>query len=173
MNPGSHSVRYRIWAAAVLALSWFAATATQALGVGDEAPPFALPTAQGQTIALAQLRGQVVYVDFWASWCAPCRRSFPWMNEIKQRYGQQGVSVVAINVDEKRAEADRFLERYPATFTVVFDSTGATPSAYGAKAMPSSYLVDRDGRIAAVEYGFRETHAPALEAKIRALADAR
>jgi hypothetical protein len=63
--------------------------------------------------------------------------------------------------------------RRAATFAVVFDSTGATPGAYGAKAMPSSYLVDRDGRIAAVEYGFRETHVPALEAKIRALSDTR
>src|SRR3954471_23299464 len=71
-----------------------------AVGVGEAAPAFALNTAKGEPVALDKLRGQVVYVDFWASWCGPCKRSFPWMNELAQRYGANGLTVVAVNVDK-------------------------------------------------------------------------
>jgi len=159
-------------AAASVAL-WLAAGGAHAAAVGDAAPAFALPTAQGETISLLQLRGQVVYVDFWASWCAPCRRSFPWMNELQQRYGGRGVTIVAINVDVRREDANRFLRQYPATFAVVYDGTGATPGAYAVKAMPSSYIIDPKGRIAGVEHGFLEERRAALEEKIRSLIAAR
>src|SRR4029078_4050052 len=108
---------------AVAALALFAALsipAVRAAGVGEPAPAFALPTASGETIALGGLTGKVVYVDFWASWCGPCRRSFPWMNELVQRYAGQGLAIVAINVDKKRGDAERFLAQFPASFTVVF-----------------------------------------------------
>ena len=156
-----------------LAALCFIVDAALAAGVGDAAPSFALPTAQGATVALENLRGQVVYVDFWASWCGPCRRSFPWMNEIQQRYGGRGVTVVAINVDAKREDAERFLRQYPASFAVVYDGTGVTPGAYGVKAMPSSYVVDPQGRIAAIEHGFLDERRAALEETIRALVVAR
>jgi cytochrome c biogenesis protein CcmG, thiol:disulfide interchange protein DsbE len=159
-------------AAAIVAL-WLVAGGVGAAAVGDAAPAFALPTAPVGTISLDQLRGQVVYVDFWASWCGPCRRSFPWMNEMQQRYGGRGVTIVAINVDAKRADADRFLRQYPATFAVVYDSTGATPGAYAVKAMPSSYIIDPQGRIAGVEQGFLEERRAAVEETIRSLILAR
>src|SRR5581483_7906899 len=85
-----------------------------AVAVGEAAPAFALPSAQGSTVALADLRGKVVYVDFWASWCGPCKRSFPWMNELAQRYGKDGLAIVAVNVDKKRSDAERFLATTPA-----------------------------------------------------------
>ena len=160
-------------AAAAITALWLAAVGVRAAVVGDAAPAFLLPTAQSGTISLLQLRGQVVYVDFWASWCGPCRRSFPWMNEMQQRYGGRGVTIVAINVDAKRADADRFLRQYPATFAVVYDGTGATPGAYAVQAMPSSYIIDPQGRIAGVEHGFREERRAALEEKIRSLIVAR
>ena len=155
--------------ATAIAALWLLAGGVRAAAVGDAAPVFALPTAQGGTISLEHLRGQVVYVDFWASWCGPCRRSFPWMNEMQQRYGGRGVTIVAINVDAKRADAERFLRRYPATFAVVYDSTGATPGAYAVKVMPSSYVIDPQGRIAAIGHGFLDEHLPAIEEKIRSL----
>jgi cytochrome c biogenesis protein CcmG, thiol:disulfide interchange protein DsbE len=114
-----------------------------AVALGDPARSFALATADGRTIALEQLRGRVVYLDFWASWCGPCRRSFPWMNEIEQRYAGRGLTIVAVNVDAKREDAERFLHQYPATFAVVYDASGATPRAYDVKAMPSSYPMVR------------------------------
>ena len=159
-------------AATIVALCLFQGEA-RALDVGDQAPAFALLTAQGETVSLEKLRGRVVFVDFWASWCGPCRRSFPWMNEMQQRYGDRDVTIVAINVDKRREDADRFLRQYAAGFTVVYDVAGVTPGAYDVKAMPSSYVVDRGGRIAAIEHGYRDDRGPGLEAKIRSIVDAR
>ena len=163
-------IRWReLRAATAFAAFLLAANATLAAVIGDAAPAFALPAAGGGTIALEQLRGQVVYVDFWASWCGPCRRSFPWMNEMQQRYGGRGLAIVAINVDAKREDALRFLRQYPADFAVVYDHTGATPGAYAVKVMPSSYLIDARGRIAGIESGFVEERRAELEARIGAL----
>jgi cytochrome c biogenesis protein CcmG/thiol:disulfide interchange protein DsbE len=143
-----------------------------AVEAGDKAPALSLPTAKGDTVALEQLRGKVVYVDFWASWCGPCRRSFPFMNEMQAKYGPRGFTVVGVNVDKKRADADRFLAQVPATFTIVFDETGATPSAWAVKGMPSSYLVDGAGKVVFVERGFTDEHKAALEQRIAALVSA-
>jgi cytochrome c biogenesis protein CcmG, thiol:disulfide interchange protein DsbE len=156
---------------ALLAIATALAWARGALGAepGERAPAFALPTAAGETLALERLRGQVVYVDFWASWCGPCRRSFPWMNEMNRKYAAKGLAIVAINVDKKRADAERFLAQIPAEFTVVFDAPGAVPAAYAVKGMPSSYLIDANGRVAVVEQGFRDESRAVLEEKIRAL----
>jgi cytochrome c biogenesis protein CcmG, thiol:disulfide interchange protein DsbE len=145
------------------------AASTHAANPGMPAPPFALATASGETVALAALRGRVVYVDFWASWCAPCRRSFPWMNAMQARYAGEGLAVVGVNVDKRRADAERFLRDTPASFTIVYDLEGATPAAYDVRGMPSSYLIDRHGNIAAVEEGFHDERRAALEVRIRAL----
>src|SRR5690348_7743592 len=136
---------------------------------GTAAPAFALPTASGETVSLAPLRGRVVYLDFWASWCTPCRRSFPWMNALQARYGQEGLSIVGVNVDKRREDAQRFLRDTPASFTIVYDAQGRTPAAYDVKGMPSSYLIDRKGNIVAVEEGFHDERRDDVEARIRAL----
>ena len=154
----------------ILALGLLAGTAAAAaVGVGDTAPGFSLPTASGNTIALEAFRGRVVYVDFWASWCAPCRRSFPWMNELQRRYADRGLTIVAINVDKKRADAERFLQTNSARFTVLFDPEGSAPLAYDVVGMPSSYLIDRRGVIVDVEAGFLDERKPAREQAIRTL----
>jgi cytochrome c biogenesis protein CcmG, thiol:disulfide interchange protein DsbE len=82
-------------------------------GQGDTAADFALTDVRGATVRLSDLRGSVVYVDFWASWCAPCLKSFPWMNQIEQRYAARGLKIVAVNLDQKRADADGFLAKFP------------------------------------------------------------
>jgi cytochrome c biogenesis protein CcmG/thiol:disulfide interchange protein DsbE len=156
---------HAVAAAAIVA----AACGAQATAVGEVAPAFSLPGADGRTVALEALRGQVVYVDFWASWCGPCRRSFPWMNELHRKYSARGLAIVAINVDAKRGDAEAFLRRYPAGFTIAYDGAGATPRAYDVKAMPSSYLIDRDGRTVVIERGFRDERSETLEDSIRAL----
>jgi thiol-disulfide isomerase/thioredoxin len=157
-------------AAATLGASSIAA---QAAAVGEPAPALALHDARDALVDLPQLRGKVVYVDFWASWCGPCKRSFPWMNELAQRYGKDGFTVVAVNVDRKRTDAERFLAQVPARFTVVYDSAGTTPAAWAVKGMPSSYLVDRQGRVAAVHQGFRDDEKAGVEQRIRELLAAR
>jgi cytochrome c biogenesis protein CcmG/thiol:disulfide interchange protein DsbE len=140
-----------------------------ALSPGEPAPTFSLPTAAGDPVSLDRLRGHVVYVDFWASWCGPCRRSFPWMNEMQQKYAANGLAIVGVNVDKRRPDAERFLQQTPATFAIVYDPAGKTPEAYGVKGMPSSYLIDADGRVVAVETGFRDEQKAELEARIREL----
>ena len=159
----------RLLQAAALCASLAPLAGAHAATPGAAAPAFALPDRDAKTVSLASLRGHIVYVDFWASWCGPCRKSFPWMNAMQQKYGAQGFKVVAVNVDKRRADADRFLAQVPAHFTTVFDATGATPTAYDVKAMPSSVLVDDKGNVALVEEGFRDERRDALEARIRAM----
>ena len=155
--------RRRQRTAAIVAMGFAAVvigTSAQATEVGGPAPAFALPAADGHVVALDGLRGRVVYVDFWASWCGPCRRSFPWMNDLQQRFGSRGLEIVAINVDKRRADADRFLQQFPATFTVVFDPAGVTPAAYAVPGMPTSYLIDARGKVLEVEQGFLDDRRP-------------
>jgi thiol-disulfide isomerase/thioredoxin len=153
----------------LLAVGLIASTACLALGPGDAAPALRLATASGQTVELDKLRGKVVYVDFWASWCGPCKRSFPWMNEMLARYRAQGLEIVAVNVDKKREDAERFLAATPAQFTVVYDASGAVPAAWQVKAMPTSYLIDASGAVALVESGFRDERKAEVEERIRAV----
>jgi thiol-disulfide isomerase/thioredoxin len=159
---------------AVLAVAFaLVANAAFAAGLGDPAPAFALRDANGDTLSLERLHGRVVYVDFWASWCGPCRRSFPWMNEMQHRYGGRGLAIVAINVDKNPADAARFLERNPAQFAVAYDQAGVTPLAYAVRDMPSSYLIDSRGKVVEVEHGFHDERKGALEQRIQALLAAR
>ncbi len=128
-------------------------------------PDFSLPTAGGK-ISLESLRGKVVLVDFWASWCGPCRGSFPWMADLKKRHAAEGFEVVAINLDKDRPLADAFLAKYPAGFTVAFDPSGGTAEAWHVAVMPTSFLVARDGRVIETHTGFDAKKAAAFEARI-------
>ena len=138
-----------------------------ALERGTSAPDFELPGTDA-TIRLAQYRGKVVYLDFWASWCGPCKQSFPWMNAMQAKYGAKGLQVLAINVDTRRDDARRFLLASPAAFVVAYDGQGHTPRLYDVKTMPSSYLIDRAGRLLTVHRGFSPQDSAALEQAIHA-----
>ena len=129
------------------------------------APAFSLPGRQGN-VTLASLRGRTVLVDFWASWCAPCRQSFAWMNDLQRRYGGRGLTIVAVNLDKDREFANTFLAEVPAAFTVAFDPTGRTAERYRVKAMPTTFLVSPDGKLVATHTGFDARHAPEFEAQI-------
>lgn len=153
---------------AAVALGTASIGISNATEVGKPAPEFQLPAAADKTIRLADYRGKVVLLDFWASWCGPCKQSFPWMNEMQSKYAAQGLVVLAVNVDQKRADADKFLAEVPAKFTVLFDDKGATPKAYAVKTMPSSLLIGPDGTVKEVHRGFRSEDTQGLEAKIRA-----
>ena len=153
----------------LLLIGWcIVAAPAFAVATGETAPPLALPDAGGKPVTLDSLRGRVVYVDFWASWCGPCKRSFPWMNEMAQKYGGKGFAIVAVNVDKKREDAENFLKVLPASFTVVYDPEGKAPAAWSVKAMPSSYLVDATGKVVLVESGFKDERKGEVEAAIRA-----
>lgn len=134
-------------------------------------PELTFTTATGEPLSLATLRGKVVYLDYWASWCAPCRQSFPWMEQMQARYGERGFVVLAVNVDRERAEAQRFLAASPAQFRIVYDPNGDTARLMKVKGMPSSFLIGRDGAIVSSHIGFRDTDRTPREAEIRTLLD--
>ena len=135
--------------------------------VGSRAPTFDLPGSV-KPVRFADFKGRVVYVDFWASWCAPCKQSFPWMNDMQAKYGPRGFSIVGINVDQKREDADKFLASTPANFLVGYDTTGKVAEAYQPKGMPTSFLIGADGKVRAVHVGFKDGQRADLEREIEA-----
>jgi cytochrome c biogenesis protein CcmG, thiol:disulfide interchange protein DsbE len=118
---------------------------------------------------LTSYSGKVVLLDFWASWCGPCLRSFPWMNELQQRYAGEGLIVVAVNLDQERALADAFLQKLPPKFRVEFDATGNIARQFGVEVMPSSFLVDRHGKVRVRHAGFRDAQRAEREEQIKQL----
>jgi thiol-disulfide isomerase/thioredoxin len=120
---------------------------------------------------LAQYKGKVVYVDFWASWCGPCAQSFPFMNKMQGDLQAKGLEIVGVNLDEEPTEAKAFLEKTPAKFAVMADASGQCPQEFGVKAMPSSYLIDRKGVIRHVHLGFKPSEASQLREQVNSLLD--
>jgi cytochrome c biogenesis protein CcmG/thiol:disulfide interchange protein DsbE len=104
---------------------------------------------------LDQYHGKVVLLDFWASWCVPCRRSFPWMNEMQQKYGDSGLVIIGVNMDAEPDAAQKFLDDYPAKFEIVYAPDGVLAKEFGVIAMPSSFVIGRDGEVATKHLGFK------------------
>jgi thiol-disulfide isomerase/thioredoxin len=150
------------------ALAVVATGPARAIAVGEPAPEITVVTADGKPVTLAGLKGKTVYVDFWASWCGPCRQSFPFMNAMHEKYGPRGLVIVGVNVDKKRADAEKFLARIPASFMIGYDEMGVTPAAYYVKKMPTSVLIDASGKIAAMHAGFTNESRDEVESRIRA-----
>jgi peroxiredoxin len=134
---------HKLIAAALVALAWpaVAADATQ------PAPAFTLASRAGGQVSLADLKGQVVMINFWASWCGPCRQEFPALDQIYAKYKPMGFTLVAINVESEKSDAEKFLAKTPASFPILFDPDNAVSGKYGVSAMPTTVLVDRQGRV--------------------------
>ncbi|BBB69810.1 thiol:disulfide interchange protein [Undibacterium sp. YM2] len=154
-------------AAAATSLAIVTGTSLPALALetGKPAPAFSAQAGKGN-VQLADYRGKVVYLDFWASWCGPCKQSFPWMNAMQSKYGAQGLQVVAINLDSKPEEAQEFLKSTPGNFQIAYDPKGIMPRQYEIKGMPSSVLIDRDGKIISQHAGFNEASKAKIEQAI-------
>lgn len=151
-------MRFAKFVFAAIALAAVAVAAPLAGSASDPppAPDLSFTDAAGTPVSLAALRGKVVLLDIWASWCTPCRVAFPRYDEFYRRYKDRGFHVLAVNVDESRKNADRFLEGRNPAMKVVFDPAGRTPALFKTKGMPTSYLIDRRGRIRFVHEGFTE-----------------
>ena len=117
------------------------------------APDFAISHDQLPN-KLSDLNGQVVYLDFWASWCKPCRKSFPWMNQMQLKYAEKGLQIIAINLDAEATLAKAFLDKVPALVPIVYDPKGKIANIYQLLGMPSSYLIDKKGRVRFAYKGF-------------------
>ena len=131
------------------------------------APSFEVRSLVGDnSINLDEFQGKVVYVDFWASWCGPCLKSFPFMEEMHQQYADQGLVIIAINMDQDPQDAHKFITEHPVTFLVGQDTAGAVAEQYGVMAMPSSFVVDRDGLVKNTHFGFKSSDKEEIAASI-------
>lgn len=115
---------------------------------------------------LTPYSGKIIYVDFWASWCGPCAQSFPWLNEMQAKYGEQ-IAIVAVNVDAQATDAQMFLARHPAQFDVVYDARGKLAERYRIGGMPATVILDAGGRVIHQHSGFRSAQIADYEAAIR------
>ena len=113
---------------------------------------------------LQEFRGKVVVLDFWASWCVPCRRSFPWMNSMQEKYGDEGLVIIGVNLDAVDADAQAFLQETPAEFRIISDPQGVLAREHDVIAMPTSYIFDRDGNLVTRHLGFKVKRQEEYEA---------
>ena len=109
---------------------------------------------------------KLIYLDFWASWCAPCKASFPWMNQLHQDLSDQGVKIIAVNLDSRKERADAFLMQYPARFTVIFNPESDLARAYNVQGMPHSFILDAQGKVLYQHIGFKRHETDPLRKKI-------
>jgi thiol-disulfide isomerase/thioredoxin len=126
--------------------------------------PVAASTAE--SLQLDEYEGKVVMLDFWASWCVPCRRSFPWMNQMQHKYADRGLVVIAVNLDNVSDDAASFLREYPAKFRIYYDTDKTLAREFEVQAMPTSYLIGRDGKLADMHLGFKVKQQDEYEAAI-------
>ena len=174
MQKNSHSVSFKSSKltslyAFLTVLMMFAALMANTAAAGTAAPDLSLKKLDNSSFKLSDFRGDVLYVDFWATWCPPCRKSFPWMEEMHQRYKDLGFKVIAISLDNKRAVIDQFLETMTTNFVIAHDPGGDSATQFKVKGMPSSYLIDRKGNIHMTHLGFNTKDKSKLEEEIKKL----
>lgn len=125
----------------------------------SEAPP-------GEELDLSDYRGKVVVLDFWASWCVPCRRSFPWLNTMNDKYAKDGLVIIGVNVDKETESAAEFLQKFPAKFKINYDTNAVIAKDFGVQGMPTSFVIGRDGKTKAQHLGFKVRRQDEYEAAI-------
>ena len=141
-----------------------------AVDKNDAAPAFTLPLLQeGADLSLADFKGKLVYLDFWASWCKPCLTSFPKLEALQNKYKGQGLEIIAINLDQKNHKALEFIAKNPVSYTLLYDESTSVAQAYNVQAMPSSYFIDRKGTVRLIHRGFRTGDEKQIEKAILAL----
>jgi thiol-disulfide isomerase/thioredoxin len=158
----------RSFAITLVALALIVSSA-RALGPGDTPPAIDLPDLDGKTVDLRKLRGSVVILDFWASWCDPCKEAMPVLDGFHQKYAKDGLVVVGVNIDSSTKKMTRFLEASPVGFRVVHDRKLGVASKYKPPEMPSTYFIGRNGKLQHVHEGYEKADGPKLESQIKTL----
>lgn len=158
-------IRTALGALLVMILS----TSVNAAVTQEPAPAFSLPDRTGQTVSLEEFKGQVVLINFWASWCGPCRQEMPLLEELHQRYSSLGFTLLGINVEEDSALADNFLQSMPVNFPILFDQTNSVSKAYDVIAMPTTVILDREGLVRFVHYGYEAGYENDYQDQVRTL----
>ena len=151
----------------VLAAFIFISNSVMALSVGDMAPNFKLKNLEtGKYESLKKYRGKVVYLDFWASWCGPCRQSLPLLNELRSELKRKGFEVLAVNLDEDTEDAKTFLKQFPVVYPVLLDPKGKVPQKYELPGMPTSFLLDKQGRVQKIHVGFKPKDMKGIRSEV-------
>ena len=142
-----------------------------ALAVSSEGPAenFTLKSRSGENIRLSEYRGQVVLINFWASWCGPCRQEMPQLEAIQQKYQHLGFTVFGVNVEQNRELADKVLRDIPVSFPILFDDANQVSKLYDVDAMPVTVLVDRSGEIRFMHRGYKPGYEHEYERQVRSL----
>ncbi|EKF75831.1 redoxin domain-containing protein [Alcanivorax hongdengensis A-11-3] len=135
----------------------------------DTAPDFTLKARSGDNIRLNELRGTVILVNFWASWCGPCRTEMPLLDKLYQQYRDYGFTVLGVNLDENRDQAEQLLANVPVTFPVLFDPDNSTSESYQVDAMPTTVLIDRNGTIRYHHRGYKDGYMDKYEQEVKEL----
>lgn len=158
------------FAVLMLVLGLAFASTSVAIEKGQAAPNFRLPLLDSKKkVSLKQYRGKVVYVDFWASWCGPCRQSLPLLTKLRTEMKKQPFEVLAINLDEETAAAKGFLREYPVNYPVLLDPEGQVASQYQLPGMPTSFILDKRGRIQHVHVGFKPQDIDKIRQQVKSL----
>jgi peroxiredoxin len=155
--------------ALALGLAGVAAANTDTVVVGAAAPDFALRSAAGPNLRLSEHRGQVVMINFWATWCGPCRQEMPKLDEIFARYEPAGFALLGVNIDEDSAKAQRLADELGVRFPLLFDDEQSVSRLYDVQAMPMTVMVDRSGKVRSVHYGYRPGMEQRYLDEVRAL----
>jgi len=135
----------------------------------DGAPDFSLPALDGGAVRLSDLRGQVVMINFWATWCGPCRQEMPLLEQIHAKYEPLGFTLLGVNVEPDSEAARDWLTKVPVTFPILFDRNNAVSESFGVQAMPTSVLIDRQGRVRHMHHGYKPGDEAAYADLIRGL----
>ena len=145
------------------------ASSAAALEPGGRPPAIEMPDLEGKKVELAALQGKVVVVDFWASWCGPCKQEMPVLEALHKKYGEQGLVIIGVNIDNNPKKMNNFLKGTPVSFRIVHDRKLAVASKYEPGTMPTSYFIGKDGKVKYVHEGFRKKDAGELEERVKTL----
>jgi peroxiredoxin len=153
-----------------LVLSVFAASSLASSGLeGQEAPDFALKSSTGENLRLSEYRGDVVMINFWATWCGPCRQEMPLLDELYGRYQRVGFNLLGVNIDDDSRRAMQMIDELGVSFPVLFDSRKEVSELYDVEAMPVTVLVDREGTIRYIHHGYKPGYEEKYLDQIRSL----
>ncbi|MDD9939509.1 MAG: TlpA disulfide reductase family protein [Myxococcales bacterium] len=169
MNTKSPTSTIALLVAAVLVLCAAGVQAAGGARAGQPAPPLSGKTLAGKPVSLTGLKGRVVLIDFWASWCAPCKEEMPVLQKLNKKYGKKGLSILGVSVDDEADKAKAFIKKMGVTFLIMHDKGHAIAERYKPAKMPTSFIVDRAGKIRYVHEGFEKSDIPKLDKEIRSL----
>ena len=161
-------MKYVIRLTAILSLL-FLALNVNAGTISGKAADFTLKSNTGKNLRLSDFRGQVVMINFWASWCGPCRQEMPILDQLYKRYGKLGFTLLGVNVEQDSSKANAYLKDIPVSFPILYDTENLTSKLYNVNAMPTTVMVDRNGNMRFIHHGYKPGYEKDYKKQIKAL----